>query len=348
VFHNLSRAALLGIVLFNVGFVLAAELRVPQQYGTIQGALDAAQQGDTVLVSPGTYPENLVIGKAVSLRSTGGARDTVIDGRHTAAVIIARGTGTERVTISGFTITNGFHGDAFQAGGIYLESVIAVIADNVIRNNSGCLGSGISTTTAAVTIERNRIADNPQDPACNGADGGGMFLNGDGAAPSRVANNIVSGHRIGGRGAGIAVQAHTNLTIQGNLITDNHTTPAGGIGGGIVLLGTTGVISANVLFSNSAEIGGGMALFSTDQRGPLTVSANVMGRNQASSAGSAIYLATFQVDTVVFTNNLVDSDSASALVYCDSGFVVPASNRLRNAGGPELGGGCEPAPTPAY
>ncbi|HEV3013076.1 MAG TPA: hypothetical protein VG499_07365, partial [Actinomycetota bacterium] len=58
---------------------LAAQLRVPDDFPTIQAALDAAASGDTVLVEPGTYPENLNFqGKDVELRSTDGAAVTTL------------------------------------------------------------------------------------------------------------------------------------------------------------------------------------------------------------------------------------------------------------------------------
>ena len=218
--------------------------------------------------------------------------------------------------------------------------MIATIADNVIRNNSGCLGSGISTTTAAVTIERNRIADNPQDPACSGADGGGIFLNGDGAGASLVANNLISGHRIGGRGAGIAANgAMARLTIRENLITANEAND--GPGGGIFINLGSAVITGNVLFNNSAQSGGAMALAAVDNADRITASSNVMGQNRASLEGSAVFLVTVSQQGLQMVNNVIDGNSAVALVHCGGvEYTVSPSNRLRNDGGPVLGGSC--------
>ena len=346
--RHLSRLALLACFLFSTVTTLAADLAVPQQYGTIQAAIDAAQSGDTVLVAPGTYFENLSIGKSLSLRSTSGASDTTIDGQGARAVIDVRGSGTERVTISGFTLTNGRHDFPFQfGGGIILNSVIASVADNVIRNNVGCLGSGISTTTAAVTIERNRITDNPQDPAC-GNDGGGMFLNGDGAGPSLVANNLISGHSIAGRGAGMAVQGMNRLTIRENLIKDNEANNVAGgapFGGGILInIGSVEIVG-NVLFNNSAGEGGAMALFPIDNADRVVVRSNVMGQNQASIDGSAVLVVTVSQQGLQMVQNVIDGNSAAALVRCEgSEYQVSPSNRLRNNGGPLLSGNCVSPP----
>lgn len=312
---------------------------MPQQYGTIQAAIDAARSGDTVLVAPGTYFENLSISKSLTPRSTAGATDTTIDGQRTRVVVEVRGTGTETVVISGFTITNGLQANTFQSGGIYLDTVIAEISDNVIRNNSGCLGSGISTTTAAVTIVRNRIADNAQDPVCSGAGGGGMFLNGDGPGASLVANNIVSGHSVGGGGAGIAAQAMNQLTIRENLIKDNAAND--GPGGGILFSIGSAVISGNVLVNNSAQSGGAMALLPVDNADRLVVRSNVMGQNQASLDASAVYLVTVSQQGLQMVQNVIDGNSAVALVRCDgTEYQVSPSNRLRNGGGPALSGAC--------
>lgn len=341
--HRCSRAAL-AVFLFTAASTFAAELLVPQQYGTIQAALDAAQSGDTVLVSPGTYFENLVVSRSVILRSTGGASDTTIDGQRAGVVVEVRGTGTENVTISGFTITNGRHRFPFQfGGGIHLDSVIAAAADNVIRDNTGCFGSGISASAAAVTIERNRVADNPQDPACGG-DGGGIFLNGDGAGPSLVANNIISGHSIAGRGAGIAVQGMNRLTIRENLIKDNEANNTVGgtpYGGGILVNIGSVVISGNVLFNNSAGSGGAMALFPIDNADRVIVRSNVMGQNRALSDASAILFVTVSQQGLQMMHNVVEGNSAASLVRCEGlEYTVSPSNRLRNDGGPLTAGNC--------
>ena len=50
-----------------------------QKYKTIQSALDAAKNGDTILVAPGIYQESLTVNKVVRLLSTSGAAATAID-----------------------------------------------------------------------------------------------------------------------------------------------------------------------------------------------------------------------------------------------------------------------------
>ncbi|MCS3923354.1 right-handed parallel beta-helix repeat-containing protein [Methanosalsum natronophilum] len=94
---------------------------------TIQGAIDAADNGDTVLVRPGVYEENLVINKNIILLSSEGASETTIEGISNGALgtIILEGT-TENVQIGassqGFTIIGFDDGSpGIENAAIYLK-----------------------------------------------------------------------------------------------------------------------------------------------------------------------------------------------------------------------------------
>jgi parallel beta-helix repeat protein len=93
---------------FNFPQVLpqSATITVPGDYATIQGAINAADPGDTILVQHGTYYEHLTIDKSLTI--TGEDRDiTIIDGslNGTAVRIDA-----DNVQIKEFTIRNGYEG----------------------------------------------------------------------------------------------------------------------------------------------------------------------------------------------------------------------------------------------
>src|SRR5438093_8574236 len=65
----------------------AAIIHVPADQPTIQAAINSAGAGDTVLVAPGTYVENInFLGKAITVTSAGGPTVTVIDGNQADSV----------------------------------------------------------------------------------------------------------------------------------------------------------------------------------------------------------------------------------------------------------------------
>jgi nitrous oxidase accessory protein len=76
---------------------------VPDNYSTIQEAIDNASEGDTIYIKKGVYVENPVVNKSVSL--VGEDRDaTVID------VTAGLNVESNNVTIRGFTIYDGWRG----------------------------------------------------------------------------------------------------------------------------------------------------------------------------------------------------------------------------------------------
>ena len=91
----------------------AATINVPADYASIQEAVDAASDGDEIRVAPGTYTSTQdghvvdMQGKAITLRSTGGAAVTIIDGEGARRGIACFSGETADTAIEGFTITGG-------------------------------------------------------------------------------------------------------------------------------------------------------------------------------------------------------------------------------------------------
>jgi len=107
------RSILAGIfVLAIVASAHAATIRVPGNHATIQAAIDAAVNGDTVLVADGTYKglgnKNLDLkGKAITVKSENGAGVTIIDCEGSGRGFYLHSGETVKSVVSGFTVTNG-------------------------------------------------------------------------------------------------------------------------------------------------------------------------------------------------------------------------------------------------
>ena len=194
---------------------------VPDDYPTIQEAINNANEGDTIYVKVGTYYENVVVNKSLSLvgenRST-----TIIDANGTlgTAVIIT----ANDVTLSQFTIRNaGALGQ--PAPGIVIrncndtsitnnvisnnrEGIVDIgasrhyIADNVIINNKFGIGIGGLNNI----LSNNSIINN---------DLGGVFL-------SDAETTIINGNNVTNNGyVGINVNNCWNTTIGENTVANN-------------------------------------------------------------------------------------------------------------------------------
>lgn len=173
----------------------AAVLRVPQDHKTLQGAIDAAHSGDTILVAAGTYHERIRLKPGILLRSAGDdARGTPGLRRAVATILDGGGKGgkqpgvlmAEGSTLDGFTITNvGAYDEALwkkhfasqgeelgdeegsvQAEGttpaISIQGVSCTVAHCIVHHN-GDVGIGIlgkETTKTAPLITGNFIDRN--------------------------------------------------------------------------------------------------------------------------------------------------------------------------------------------
>ena len=153
-----------------------AIIRVPGDMPSIQTALDAAQDGDTVLVAPGIYRESLVLAnKNVTLASeflsTGDeARilDTVLDGtgatpgtaRMDQVILVKETAGTETQVI-GFTIQNG-------DDGISCEGTIRILHNRFVGNVDAIDYEGGGGLCAHNLFERNEDDGIDLDGPCEG------------------------------------------------------------------------------------------------------------------------------------------------------------------------------------
>ena len=111
---------------------------MPDDYPTIQGAINASVNGDTVIVRPGIYVENInFLGKEITLKSEKGPDLTIIDGNQTGTVVTFNNFETSKSILTGFTIINGSgtlsKESNYLGGGIYCNMASPVIVNNIIR-----------------------------------------------------------------------------------------------------------------------------------------------------------------------------------------------------------------------
>jgi L-ascorbate metabolism protein UlaG (beta-lactamase superfamily) len=247
----------MNLVLFCTAMLLqtratATIIRVPADRTTVQGGVDAASNGDTVVVYPGTYVENVIFrGKRIVLTSRfyengdfNFVRTTIIDGSRPAradsasCVLMINGEDSAAV-LQGFTLTGG-KGTAWtdeHGAGIYRE------------------GGGILIAASSPTVRFNLIAGN-EIVNTNGvtSTGGGGIRAGDGNP--RILNNVIVSNAAR-YGAGIVLN-YTGATVKNNIVYGN----AGGqdYGGGAIWMNHDGpagkIIENNTIVFNPAGGGG--------------------------------------------------------------------------------------------
>jgi parallel beta-helix repeat protein len=127
-------------------------INVPADYPTIQEAVNAAQDGGTILVHNGTYYENIVVNKTVTLMGDG-EENTIISAGNSSINVV--NVTSSNVNISGFSV-NGATG--YYACGLYLDGVNNVtISQNNVTDNL----YGISLTSSRNdTISNNIVLSN--------------------------------------------------------------------------------------------------------------------------------------------------------------------------------------------
>jgi parallel beta-helix repeat protein len=112
---------------------------VPANVSTIQGAIQSASDGDTILVASGTYRENIdFLGKAIAVEGASAAT-TILQGGSAPGAVVRFTSGEGRGSVlSNFTIQGGVPAAVPDAGGIFIYRASPTIQNNIIQNNTGC------------------------------------------------------------------------------------------------------------------------------------------------------------------------------------------------------------------
>jgi len=201
--------------------LIASTIRVPQDFPSIQAAVNAASAGDTVLVSSGVYAENVSINKQICLLGLSGAQSTTIQdpdstgawGTPETMVISVDAAGPG--VIRGFTIKGNF--DVNGAGirlaadgwtvdhcaimanqtGVVALGTTTTVADNVFRNNSAVA----ITAGGSSKVLRNRIF---------GGDENGIYA----TDQALIANNLLINCLVA-----VSLGSGNNVVVRNNVMT---------------------------------------------------------------------------------------------------------------------------------
>jgi hypothetical protein len=198
------------VALLICGSAVASTINVPADRPTIQDGINAAVNGDTVLVAPGTYNENINFnGKAILVTSSGGPKVTIIDGGSLGAVVTFSTGETNGSVLSGFTLQHG------NNSGVYMNFASPVVKNNIIANNKADWGAGMYIGGASVAqVVRNTFIGNV---ASAGGGAIGLFA----AGSVRIENNRITKNNGASQGGAIWMVNEADEIIVQNLMYDD-------------------------------------------------------------------------------------------------------------------------------
>jgi hypothetical protein len=243
--------------------LFALTIHVPADSSTIQGGINGAVNGDTVLVAPGTYYEHNIdfLGKAITVTGTDPEDSTVVMATVVNAyplgrVFLFQSSEDSASTLAGLTITRGLTTD--DGGGIFCNSSSPKILNNIILDNQADRGGGIYCYESSPQITGNKIKDNSAREH-----GGGLMIE---SSSPMITGNVIIGNRAETAGGGLrfweSSSSITGILIASNLFIGNW---AGTHGGGISTYSSNELdfidISNNTITENSvdyADGGGGL------------------------------------------------------------------------------------------
>jgi hypothetical protein len=333
----------------------------PGCFSTVQAAIDAAHDGDTIQIGAGTFAGGVTIDVSVRIVGAGAAATIIEGGGPVLTIGVPDAPSEPTVTIDGVTVTGGvtvgnltpFNG---RGGGIYIPraegpstGATVTIRNGVIRGN---------TVAPAVAIDSGIPC--PGGGECPFASAGGGGISNDGTLTldhTLVSDNradAASGLTSDADGGGILNRAFGNLTLKDSVVTDNRaevTAPNGRFadGGGILM------VAGNLTIDNSSVTGNSVDL-STSFPSEVETFASAGGIHVEPDAFATVRSTTITHNTVTASNLLGDAIDAGAGILTDGSLVLrgstvsdnrvsattaavsPAGNAFADSGG--LGTGC--------
>ncbi|MCK4696456.1 MAG: hypothetical protein KAT74_11865, partial [Candidatus Cloacimonetes bacterium] len=237
-------------------YLYATIINVPADQQTIQAGINVAVDGDTVLVQPGTYFENILFDENnitlaslfLTTQDTAYISQTIIDGNQEGCVVRFNIDVDSTAVLCGFTITNGsdYAGGGIRCcggnpvlqnlfiteniadynggGGIFCEYASpSMINLKIVNNHASDMGGGIFCWKVSnPTLENVQIINNSADEY-----GGGIYCAD--YCDIIIANSVISDNTAGEYGGGIHNDYYCSITLENVTIRDNSAFYGGGI-----------------------------------------------------------------------------------------------------------------------
>lgn len=296
----------------------------------IQTAIQAATNGATVLVMPGTYKEAIdFLGKAITVRSTAGPRTTILDGqqRQVSVVTFKNKEGRNSV-LEGFTVRNGlgslqpfYSTQQITGGGIVCVGASPTISNVVLTGNSAKYGAGIYGVQGSSCLLTNVVLTGNSATA-NG--GGAVFMGN--STPSFVGclfSKNTCGHTGGGLNVRDSAPFLANCVFDRNSATDM---------GGAVRIGalSSGTFVNCSFYGNTSRYGGGVACGSDTQGkvGLVTISNSILWSNTASYGPELSLNGRYACNMNISYSNVRGGKTS---VYIQTGFTLTWGTGMINS-----------------
>ena len=306
-------AVLLTALAVQMGFggASASILHVPDDYATIQGAIDAASDGDEVRVSEGEYVENVNFSRKniFLIGSPESPQGVTIRGNGDAPVVVFAAAEQSECRLSGFTLTGGSGRsiDNFRyGGGIYISGANPTISDCILLDNDANYGGGVFCQSGAPVISRCEIRGN-NAPGETSFGGGACFVQANPVLEScTFADN--SADNIGG--GLFAIESRVMLDrcriLRNTAIS----------GGGMKVTTSSEIhIENGEISDNTAANGGGVYC---DDNTAITALYSVIARNYVSGIGGGVYCRVNSETTLqscTLTDNTADEWGDGILLF---------------------------------
>ena len=310
---------LVTVLIFWTSTVIAQIIHVPADQPTIQMGIIAASNGDTVLVDPGTYLENINFnGKNIIVASqflfssdTSHITNTIIDANNNGSVVTFEYGESSEALLSGFTLRNG--NSTTSGGGIicvYSNPTLSylIITDNYAQYNGGGIICG---AFASPGLDNVALINNAA-----GNDGGGVYCYNN-CNPS-LTNVTITGNESY-HGGGICCIEYCSVSMNNVHISGNTAIQ----GGGIFSVNNSNLFMTDVIINNnSATRGGGIYAVNSN----FSCTENEFINNEADAHGGSVYYSLDNTETdqyeIELVNCTLDNNNA---VQATGGMLISSS-----------------------